>query len=240
MTEILLIMCWMIGTLLATTMAAILGRRYGPEYPVAFMATLVISAAVLANKMVTFGPFDVPAGVIAASATFLLTDLLSELWGKQLATRAVWVGFIALAGFILALEFAVYWPSASFALERGSAFDNVLSQTPRIALASVAAYLVSQHHDVWAFHFWKDLLKGRHLWLRNNASTVVSQLIDSIIFISIAFYGTLPIGSMILDMWCVKVIIALLDTPFIYLGRWIIRLFDRHANIGRIESIAPG
>ncbi|MDP1835992.1 MAG: queuosine precursor transporter [Chlamydiales bacterium] len=229
MDTTLLVVLWIVGTLVATTFSVVLGRRYGVEYPMAFMATLVIAAAVMANKLVVFGPFAVPAGVIVASATYLMTDMFSEFWGRQIASRAVWVGFLGLLGFILALQTAVYWPSPVFVQEHADAFNALLGPTPRIALASVVAYLFSQHHDVWAYHFWKNFSNGRHLWLRNNASTIVSQLIDSVIFLTIAFYGVMPIGEMIIDMWCVKVIIALLDTPFIYLGRWIVTALERPA-----------
>lgn len=221
MDALLLVFCWMLGALTMTTLAGVLGRRYGVEYPIAFMATLVIAAAVMANKIVVFGPFAVPAGIIVASATFLMTDILSEFWDKNMASKAVWVGFFCLIAFSLALQTAVYWPAPLFGLEKAEMFNTLLGQTPRIAIASIAAYLLSQHHDVWAFHFWKNLTQGRHLWLRNTASTVISQLIDSAIFITIAFYGVMPVGQMIFDMWIVKVIIALIDTPFIYLGRWI-------------------
>ncbi|PIZ54623.1 transporter, partial [Candidatus Uhrbacteria bacterium CG_4_10_14_0_2_um_filter_41_7] len=92
---------------------------------------------------------------------------------------------------------------------------------PRITVASFIAYLISQHHDVWAFHFWKKKTNGKHLWLRNNASTVVSQLIDTVVFTFIAFYGVLPIVPLILGTWVVKILIALIDTPFIYGAVWI-------------------
>ncbi len=226
MTEFLILMGWMAGTLCTTTLFALLGRRYGVEFPLTFMATLVVAAAVLANKLVSFGPFSVPAGIIVASATFLMTDILSEMWDRSVASRAVWIGFLALVVFTIALEAAVQWPAASFAAERAKAFNTVLGQAPRIALASIAAYLISQHHDVWAYHFLKKKLNNRHLWLRNNASTILSQLFDSIVFITIAFYGVLPITEMIFDMWIVKVIIAILDTPFIYLARRIIRTME--------------
>ncbi len=237
MNDILIVLLWMIGTLFATTFAAVLGRRFGVEYPLAFMAMLVLSASVLANKIVIFGPFFVPAGIIVASATFLMTDILSELWGREVATRAVWIGFLTMICFSIAVEAAVFWPAAPFALERAEMFNGILGQTPRIALASIVAYFVSQHHDVWAYHFWKEKTNNRHLWLRNNASTIVSQLLDSAIFITIAFYGTMPIASMILDMWLVKIVIAVLDTPFLYWGRRLITSLDNRVIFGRTAMV---
>jgi hypothetical protein len=95
--------------------------------------------------------------------------------------------------------------------------------TPRIILASFIAYLLSQTHDVWAFHFWKKLFRGRHLWLRNNISTASSQLLDTVVFISVAFLGIMPVGQLIAGQYVVKLGIALLDTPLVYLLVWLIR-----------------
>jgi len=81
----------------------------------------------------------------------------------------------------------------------------------------MTAYLISQHHDVWAFHFWRDKTKGKYLWMRNNASTMVSQLLDTSIFIVLAFYGNAPILTMIGSQYLIKVLIALCDTPFCYI-----------------------
>ena len=90
-------------------------------------------------------------------------------------------------------------------------------------MASFIAYLISQFHDVWAFHFWKNKTNDRHLWLRNNLSTAVSQFLDSFIFITIAFYGVMPIWPLIMGQWIIKIAIALLDTPVVYLVVWALR-----------------
>lgn len=216
MPEILLILIWIIATLVVVSFAAILGKKYGVVYPIAIMASLVVIANVLAVKIVSFGPFTVPGGVIAFSMTFLITDILSEKWGKKVARQAVWAGFYANLVFVLSLFITIYWKPAPYAVEFADKFKEVLSLAPRIAVASFAAYLISQHHDVWAFHFWKKLTKGKHLWLRNNASTVVSQFLDSAVFAFLAFYGVMPVWPLFLGLWVVKVIIAALDTPFMY------------------------
>ncbi len=178
-------------------------------------------ANIFANKIVQFGPFAVPAGVIVFSMTFFITDLISEKWGKKEAQKAVWAGFLSSFVLIVSTYIVINWQPAVFATEFAEMFNKVLALTPRIAIASFVAYLISQHHDVWAFHFWKDKTKGRHLWLRNNASTIVSQCLDTVIFTSIAFYGVLPIVPLILGTWSVKILIALMDTPFIYGTVWL-------------------
>jgi queuosine precursor transporter len=92
----------------------------------------------------------------------------------------------------------------------------------------MVAFLISQYHDLWAFNFWKQKTNGKYLWFRNNLSTIVSQLLDSVVFIFIAFYHATPemnaisVLYMVLPLWTLKVILALLDTPFVYLGvRWL-------------------
>lgn len=222
MENLSFLLLWTLVTLGVSSYASILGKRYGVEFPLAIMAALVVIAAVLANKLIQIGPFVVPGGVIVASATFLITDILCERWSRIEAQKAVWIGFYALFLFVLSLEAILYWPGPAFALDKAKSFHEVLGLTPRILLGSVLAYLVSQNHDVWAYEFWKRKTEGRHLWLRNNASTIVSQGLDSAIFITVSFYGVFPIGPMILDLWLIKIVIALLDTPFIYFVRWVI------------------
>ena len=90
-----------------------------------------------------------------------------------------------------------------------------------MVLASMVAYLVSQHHDIFAFHWWKKKTGGRYLWLRNTASTIVSQAIDTGLFITIAFYGVLDIVPLLLGQYVVKLIIAIIDTPFMYSISWL-------------------
>lgn len=178
-------------------------------------------ANVFASKIVTFGGFQVSAGVIVFSMTFFITDLLSEKWGKKYAYQAVWAGFFANLLFVISLYIVLSWQPAAYATEISELFSKVFLLAPRIVLASFIAYLVSQNHDVWAFHLWKKKTHGKHLWFRNNASTIVSQFIDSVLFITIAFYGIFPIWPLILGQWVVKIIIALVDTPFLYITSWI-------------------
>ena len=222
--EIFLIILWILLTLAVVSFSGILAKRYGVEYLIALVPALMIIANVLATKIVMFGPITITAGVIAFSMTFLVTDLISEKWGKKYATRAVWIGFYANVILIICIYIAIAWEAAPFASELGEMFNNLLGLAPRIAFAGLIAYLVSQHHDVWAFNFWKKLTRGKHLWLRNNASTMTSQLLDSAIFGIIGFYGVIPIIPLIFGQWIVKLLIAALDTPFMYL---VVSIMDR-------------
>ncbi|MBT7902306.1 queuosine precursor transporter [Candidatus Woesearchaeota archaeon] len=224
MTSIILIIIWMLATLVLTSFAGILSKKFGVEFLIGTMAAMAVIANVLAAKIVQFGPFTVAGGIIAFSVTFLVTDIISEKWGKKEARKAVWCGLFANVLFVVSIFIAISWDSAPFAMELGNMFNSVLGLTPRIAIASMIAYTISQSHDVWAFHFWKKLTKGKHMWVRNNASTVVSQAIDTALFTMLAFYGVFPnnqLSFIILGGWLAKVVVAILDTPFMYLVIWI-------------------
>ena len=213
---------WAAATLAIVTACAALATRRGPEIAVGVFASLTVLANLLAVKTITFGPFIAPAAVLVYASTFLLTDILSELFGEEKARLAVWTGILANMVMLVSVLIALRW-SASPLMDPGlaSSFDAVFGFAPRVIAASMIAYLVSQHHDVWAYGFWRRKTGGKHMWLRNNASTMASQGIDTLIFITLAFYGLVP-NSILLQMmagqYVIKVLIAALDTPFIYLA----------------------
>ena len=186
-----------------------------------FCGSLTI-AAVLASKIVSILGFFVPAGVFAYCITFVCTDVISEIWGKRYAQQAVVAGFVSLSIALVLSLVALYWTPAPFwANQEG--FASVVGMTPRIVIGSLCAYLLSQYYDVWLFHLLKRMTKNKHLWLRNNLSTAISQLLDSVVFIAIAFYGTMPIVPLIFGQWSVKLIIAVIDTPVVYGVVWSLR-----------------
>lgn len=180
-----------------------------------FIGGLVV-AAVISSKIITVFGLTVPAGVLAYSLTFAVSDVISEVWGKKLANEVVTCGFVTLVFITFLAWLAVAWPAASF-WQNQEAFASVLGSTPRIVVASLMAYVVSQKHDIWLFHLLKNRMNGKYLWLRNNVSTMASQLIDSTIFVTVAFYGILPIGEVIFGQWLVKLCIAACDTPVVYM-----------------------
>lgn len=203
----------------------------GPEIAVALYAILTVLANIVAFKIVYIGEIGKfvligPAGVIAYSATFLITDFLAEIFGKDFAKKAVLAGFLAnFVAVLVILESLIQSPYA-MSSEDLEAFSKVMGFAPRIVIASMIAFILAQTHDVYAFHFWKKFTKNRFLWWRNNASTLVSQAIDTLVFITIAFYGIVPndvLFSMILTQYVAKVIVALLDTPFMYLSVFIFK-----------------
>lgn len=181
--------------------------------------TALLLANILASKIVAIGGLILPAAIILYPLTFLFTDVVSEIEGRESARSLVMTGFYMSIIMVVAIFIGRLLPPAPFWQHQG-AYEIILGSTPRIVIASMIAYVISQNHDVWAFHWWKRKTGGKYLWLRNNLSTAVSQLIDSILFIVIAFAGTYPmetIAVMIASQYVVKVGIAILDTPFCYL-----------------------
>lgn len=182
-----------------------------------FVMSLLVSN-VTASKIISIGNLIVPAAVVAYAITFLCTDVIGELYGKEEANKTVRLGFILQLFSIGLLYVAIKLPPAPFMVEYNEVFQQVLGQSLRVVIASLIAYTISQFNDVYIFHKLKDIHGSKHKWLRNNLSTITSQLIDTSIFITIAFYGIVPnLWALILGQFTIKVVLALLDTPFFYL-----------------------
>lgn len=190
----------------------------------------IVAANLIGTKVIPFfsvGGFEFAGsvGIFLFPLTFLITDIVAEIYGPK-ATRAIVTGTLIVLGIVLATTaLATVVPPASRFAEQNAAYVSVFRNSLRIMLASIVAFTLSQYHDVWAFDFWKKRTNGRLLWLRNNASTVVSQLIDTVIFMLIAFWGTnerftlaFVMGSMVPPYYLLKVLAAFVDTPLVYLG----------------------
>ena len=179
---------------------------------------------------------SVPAGVIAYPFTFLATDLISEFFGRKKAQLIVWIGF-TMNFFMLFLMSVNHWLPNSAGVSGGlDLFEGVYEFMVGNTLASMIAYLIAQSVDVRLFHFWKKKTKGKHLWLRNNGSTMFSQLVDSTAIISILYIAgnlgdninSIPaVIILILNSYLFKFIFALLDTPLMYL---CVRLFRKYSE----------
>ena len=182
----------------------------------------VIVANIQVVKTVEIFGFVATLGNIVYATSFLVTDILNENYGKKDARTAVGIGFFALVSMTVLMQFALrFIPHESdFSQE---SLSTIFGLMPRIAGGSLAAYLLSQMHDVWAYNFWKNKKPGKNfIWLRNNASTMVSQLIDSIVFTVIAFAGVFDLPLLIevtITTYLFKWIVAAADTPFLYLAR---------------------
>ena len=216
-------------------------RRALPAGAVALAAmfvTALVTAQVTASKLLLFeSPVGLPVtgtslvlpgAALAYALTFLATDCYTELYGKRAGQVLVNVGFL-MNFLLLALVYStIAAPAVPGQPIDPANFAAVLSQSGPLVVASLAAYLVSQNYDVLVFHKLKELTDGEMLWLRNVASTATSQAIDTVIFVGLGFYvlpqlgfgATYEIGfvlSLIVGQYVLKLLIALVDTPFVYL-----------------------
>jgi len=219
---------WLV-MLLANFLLIILAYRlFGKWGLIMWIPISVIVANIQVIQTVKLFGLAATLGNIVYATSFLVTDILSENYGKQEAKKAVWIGFFSLISMTLLMNLALeFIPLAGddFAIVAHDATSTIFSLMPRIAIASLTAYLLSQRHDVWAFHFWKNRFpKDNHLWLRNNMSTMVSQLIDSSVFVLIAFWGVYE-GAILFEIfittYILKWLVAAADTPFVYWARGI-------------------
>ena len=187
-----------------------------------FIASL-ITCNLIANKFVTvdlgFKVFIVSAGILPYPLTFLVTDLISEIYGQKRANLVVFSGFIASMFVLLFLWLGGQFNAIPSSIVGDETYNSVFQNAWRIIAASMIAYLFAQFVDVKIFHFWKKLTNGKHLWLRNNGSTVASQLIDTTLVVCILFIGVWngdQIFQAIIDGWLFKMLMAFVDTPIIY------------------------
>jgi uncharacterized integral membrane protein (TIGR00697 family) len=222
-----------LAMLLANFLLIILAYRlFGKWGLIMWIPISVIVANIQVIQTVELFGLAATLGNIVYATSFLVTDILSENYGKDEAKKAVWIGFFSLISMTLLMNLALQFsPLAGdeFAGVAHDATNTIFSLMPRIAVASLAAYLFSQHHDVWAYHFWrKRFPKESQIWVRNNLSTGVSQLIDSVIFVVIAFWGVFE-ASVLLEIFIttyfLKFIVAAADTPFVY---WSKNIFKKN------------
>lgn len=183
----------------------------------------LITCNLIANKFVSidlgFKTFRVSAGVIPYPLTFLITDLLSEIYGRKNTSAVVVAGFFASLLTLFILYLGNSFPALESSPVSEDQYQQVFQNSGRVIGASMLAYLVAQLVDVRVFHFFKSKTKGRYLWLRNNFSTVFSQLVDTILVTTVIFIGLRSTGfivNLILDGWLFKILFAAADTLVIY------------------------
>lgn len=222
-----------------------------------FLTSLVLGNVIGTTKFVTFFSFElpvwlqdvipslirdgniyvmsIPVGLIAYPFTFLATDLISELYGRKKAQSVVWIGFF-LNVYMLLLMTVANWLPNTYGVSGGEElFDGVYEFLVANTISSMIAYLIAQTVDVRLFHFLKRMTKGKYLWLRNNGSTMFSQLVDSTAILSILYLtGNLGVNIssvgalsiLILNSYFFKFFFALFDTPLFYAGVWLFRGYE--------------
>lgn len=218
-----------------------------------YLAALFITSLVVSNlifqkffywyplEMSLFGVrlFELSVGILPYPITFLITDLISEIYGQKRANEVVVAGIFASffsIGILLVASAAPAIPSSPI---DDTTFTQVFSLSPLAVLASMIAYLSAQFVDIRIYHFWKKLTRGKHLWLRNNFSTFASQIIDSAtVILLLCLFGVLPwslFWGLTLSSTVFKILVAAIDTPFLYL---FVGMFRRRFKLKEGEEIS--
>ena len=214
---------WVGFILLDLGLVILIYRFFGKTGLYVVIVASIITANIQVVKTVEIFGFVATLGNVLYGSIFFATDILSEVYGRKAARRGVWLGFIGMLLMALWMQIGLRFIPHASDFAQGS-LSTIFDLMPRIAAGSMVAYLVSQHHDIWAFLYWKKRTRGRFLWLRNNASTMVSQAIDSAIFCSIALWGLYDTNvwlQILVSTYVMKLIVAAIDTPFLYLAKKI-------------------
>ena len=206
-----------------------------------FLAALFITSLVVSNlifqKFFFWYPvdtsifgiplFELSVGILPYPITFLITDLISEIFGKKKANQVVVAGIFASFFSIGILLVADAVPAIANSPINDATFNQVFSLSPLAVLASMIAYLLAQFVDIRIYHFWKKITQGKHLWLRNNFSTFASQFLDTFtVILLLCFFGVLSWDmflGLVVSGFIFKVLVAAIDTPFLYLFVYLIR-----------------
>ena len=201
-----------------------------------FITSLVASNLIF-TKIFYWYPFDIniygvklfelSVGILTYPLTFLITDLISEIYGKRNANQVVTTGIFASIFSILLILISSQVPAIGTSPIDDELFNQVFLNAPLAVLASMLTYLIAQYIDIRIYHFWKNLTKGKHLWLRNNFSTFTSQIIDTFTIVSLLIiFEILPSDKflvLVISGILFKVIVAILDTPLLYFFVWLFR-----------------
>ncbi len=196
-----------------------------------FITSLVVSNLIF-QKFFYWNPFglfrfEMSVGILPYPITFLITDIISEIYGKKKANQVVIVGIFASFFSMAIIYVANIVPAIDASPVNNELFTKVFGLSPLAVLASMLAYLFAQFIDIRIFHFWKRTTKGKHLWLRNNFSTFASQFIDTLtVLVLLSSFGILPWNifyGLLLSGFLFKVVVAALDTPLLYFFVWLFR-----------------
>jgi uncharacterized integral membrane protein (TIGR00697 family) len=194
--------------------------KYSPWFVAiaAVFVTCLITANIIAVKLILFLGFLVPAGIIVFPLSYLFGDILTEVYGYGAARRVIWLGFACNLLAVIAIYIGGIAPAAPF-WQGQVAYNTILGFAPRLLLASFTAYLVGEFTNSFVLARLKIATRGRWLWTRTIGSTLIGEGFDTLIFISIAFWGIIPASAMlqaILTQWIFKVVYEIVATPFTY------------------------
>lgn len=186
----------------------------------ALFVTALVTANVIATKLIEVGGLVLPAAIVVFPLSYILADVLTEVYGLRAARRVIWLGFLCNLVAVAAIALGGALPPAPFWAANQPAYERILGASPRILAASFAAYLVGELANALVLARLKVATRGRFLWLRTIGSTLVGQGLDSLVFITLAFVGTIPGDALllaVLTQWLVKTAYEAAVTPLTYL-----------------------
>lgn len=213
---------WIILAIVNFSLLLLMYRLFGKPGLFVWIGMATVIANLQVIKTIELFGLTATMGNIIYGTAFLATDILNEKYGKDDAKKAVWMGFSTLIAMTVIMQLVLVFEAApsDFAQESLSTLFGIV---PMIALGSLTAYLVSQYFDVWLYDKFKRIFPNdQHLWIRNNGSTMISQLVDTAIFCSIAFLGqySFPVWlEIFFTTYIIKFLVAALDTPFFYMAK---------------------
>jgi hypothetical protein len=197
---------------------------------VATFITCLLTANITAVKLVAVAGWIVPAGIVIFPLSYICGDVLTEVYGYRQTRRVIWLGFLCNVLTVLAIWVGQRLPAASF-WDGQAAYERILGYTPRLLMASFCAYLVGEFSNALILAKLKILTRGRWLWLRTIGSTLVGQGLDSLVFIVLAFVGTIPVAGMltaVVAQWLAKTAYEAAVTPLTYA---VIRFLKQHEGV---------
>lgn len=213
---------WFFAAMFLDLILVLIAWKLGREWLIATIVMNIILTSTYAAKLIPLFGFDTSVAAIFYASIFIATDILTEHHGKKAGYQSVWIGFLCLFGFMGLGQVVIQLSSIELTSGISKAMEDLFSAIPRIAAASFIAYAIAQRFDIWFFHWIMEKTgKENKLWLRNSGSTIVSQALDSMIFFPLAFLGTMPTSVLIsitITGFLFKSMIALIDTPFMYLS----------------------
>lgn len=221
---------WVFTVFVDLGFAVLCYRLFGRTGLYGVIVFSLLLANIMGPKLTVVGGLQTSMGVILYSSIFFATDLLSEKYGQKEAQRAVLLGFFVSIAMVVMTQISMqFLPStmpqtSAFALSVHEATITLFDYTPRFVFGSLLAYLLSQSFDVWVFHRIRNATNGRHLWLRNTGSTLLSQAVDTLIYGLVVWWGLVDLVTALQlagAKYIFKLGIAIIDTPFIYMAcRW--------------------
>jgi len=186
----------------------------------ALFITCLLTANVTASKLIAAGSLTLTAGIVLFPISYIVGDVLTEVWGYAATRRVIWLGFACNALMVAAIWAGGALPPAPF-WKGQAAYDEILGQAPRILVASFVAYLIGEFANAYVLARLKIATAGRWLWVRTIGSTVVGEGLDSLVFVTLAFTGTVASGALVtivINQWLIKVVYEGIATPLTYVA----------------------